>query len=451
MTPRLASDRGMALVAVLMLMLVMSGLVTGLAVSGRTELDMSTNEATYAATRAAAEAGMNHGVVLALDPGTSIPTLFLGPDGAINTTTPSAAVNADNGSLAHLIGGTGPWLVDAGDSRYSYTVRLVDDDDPSLFTVPLTDAELASMGEDGSGLLDTNGRFVIRASGFGPDGLRVNVETMLLPQALPAIVMNGNLTMSGSAKLLGTAGSVHVNGNLTISNTKVTVTKNATASGTYVKPKHWAPGGAGAGGGSTIAVPNIDANSYASEADLVLTSTGLIVDQATGATLCTATYNKQACKNSFGWTFTSATAGWNLNQSSGLAATYFVQGPATVSGSPGSDANPLRITVIATGSITVSGSPKIAPEATSGLLFVTNGDLRITGGLKQQTPEGRILVREQLQISGSAKLKAQLLVQNVTSVSNVVTANTISSSANLTYNATLPSQSYTAGGWREGQ
>lgn len=450
MNRRIASERGMALVAVMMLMLIMSGLVAGLAMSGRAEVDMSTNEATYAATRAVAEAGLNHGVVLALESGASMATLFAGPDGAIDTTTPSAAVNADNGSLAHLIDGTGPWCVDASDPRYSYTVRLVDDDDPSLFTVPLTDAELTSMGESGSGLLDGNGRFVISASGFGPGGVRVNLEAMLLPESLPGFVINGNLTISGSAKFLGTAGSVHANGNLTIASMSVVVNKNATASGAYSAPAKWAPGGTGAGGAANIAVPAIDAVNYLSEADLVLTSAGTIVNRATGATVCKASSKKSACRTAYGWTFSSATAGWNMDSSTGLAATYYVQGPATLSGSPGSVANPLRMSVIATGSITISGSPKLAPEAASGLLFVTNGDLRITGSVNQQTPEGSIRVREQLQISGKATLRAQVLVQNATSVSKVVTANTVSSSATLTYNATLPSQSYTTGGWREG-
>ena len=58
--PERASERGMALVAALLLMMVMSGLAIALLASGRIETAMGDNEELYAGARAASEAGLNH-------------------------------------------------------------------------------------------------------------------------------------------------------------------------------------------------------------------------------------------------------------------------------------------------------------------------------------------------------------------------------------------------------
>jgi type II secretory pathway component PulK len=53
----LRSEKGVALIIVLLLLAVMAGLTTGLTLNGQTEIAMAHNETYYAATRAAAEAG----------------------------------------------------------------------------------------------------------------------------------------------------------------------------------------------------------------------------------------------------------------------------------------------------------------------------------------------------------------------------------------------------------
>jgi hypothetical protein len=444
------SERGMAMVGVMLMMFLMCALSTGFALSGRTELAISTNHAEDTQTRATAEAGLNQATVLLLKSASisNLGAVLAGPDGEVNTADPSAAVNDDNGSMAFLFGSEGPWTLADG---YTFTVSLIDDDDPSLFENGASGSDLASLGEDGSAVADVNRRFIIRAVGFGPHGTTAGAETMLLPDAtLPAIVTNSSLTLSGTARVLGTAGGIHSNKDLTIANKNVFVAKDATAAGTYTKPTGWTPGGTGTGSAAQSKVPPVSAADYLEEADLILTSTGLIKNRATNATVCNASSNKNACKTSYGWTFVSTAGGWNLNHSSGTNATVYVEGPATISGSPGSNASPIRLSVIATGSITISGSPKIAPEAASGLLFVTNDDLKISGSISQpQSAEGRVVVRGQLQITASAALKAQILVEDAPGTSNLVTANSIGSSSTITYNGTLASLTYMAAGWRE--
>ena len=53
------SEKGIALIAVLLLLGVLAGLTTGLTLSSQTEVSMAANEMYYAGARAAAEAGLN--------------------------------------------------------------------------------------------------------------------------------------------------------------------------------------------------------------------------------------------------------------------------------------------------------------------------------------------------------------------------------------------------------
>ncbi len=56
------SEKGVALIIVLLLLAVMAGLTTGLTLNGQTEIAMAHNEIYYAGARAAAEAGMNRAI-----------------------------------------------------------------------------------------------------------------------------------------------------------------------------------------------------------------------------------------------------------------------------------------------------------------------------------------------------------------------------------------------------
>ena len=56
------SEKGVALVIVLLLLAVMMGLTTGMTMSSQTEIAMAANELNYAGARAAAEAGLNRAI-----------------------------------------------------------------------------------------------------------------------------------------------------------------------------------------------------------------------------------------------------------------------------------------------------------------------------------------------------------------------------------------------------
>jgi len=475
--PRPASERGMALVSALLLLLVMSGLAIALTASGRVEVAMGDNEELYAGARAAAESGLNRAaaqiMALTANPTYSLNNLLLGPDGLVDAGNASSSVNADNGILTHLPDMTGSvscphpngpcWPVQAG-SAYRYNVRLYDDDDPAMKGgVAFTNVELTAMGpppdppEDGTGVNDVNKRVVIRATGFGPQGTTAIFEQMLTPIKMPALLVDGDLTMAGNAQVIGTQGSVHANGNLQIDGNAVTISQNATATGTLTANANWDPGELESGGMPAIPVPDIHAIDYINDADFILQSDGRITNRAETTTYCNAWANQNACRNitppggtaGFGWTFNEAT-GWDLSQNQSNSATYFAETDVRITGNPGSAASPILLTIIAVGDIEITGNPDLRPEPMSELQFVTDQDLRIAGNLGIPLAfEGRIMVREQIDFAGNPTLAGQVIVQNVPSVSTLVENNTVTGSVTLSYNGLIETVAYTVSGWRE--
>src|ERR687898_2575212 len=92
--PERPGERGSALVAVLLLLMMMTGLVAALSVGSQTETYISRNENSGAMTQAAAEAGLNHAVELVVtyifewkfngfgSVEEAVNALLAGPDGA---------------------------------------------------------------------------------------------------------------------------------------------------------------------------------------------------------------------------------------------------------------------------------------------------------------------------------------------------------------------------------
>ena len=151
--------------------------------------------------------------------------------------------------------------------------------------------------EDGNRFNDINKRIVIRATGFGPRNTQVQLEQMLMPIKMPALLVNGNLEMAGNAQVIGSQGSVHANGDLLITGNAVTITENATASGTLTAGSGWDPGELESGGMPVIPVPDIHASDYFSDADFVLQANGRITNKAGTTIYCNASANANACRN----------------------------------------------------------------------------------------------------------------------------------------------------------
>lgn len=435
------SEKGIALVVVLLLMAVLSGLATGFAMNGQTESAMAVNEVYYAGARAAAEAGMNRAVAaLRID---NTANLLAGPDGVLDAVNAAAAVNADNGLVTNLLAGASPWAVDAA-GQYRYTIQVFDDDDADLYDgVALTGAQLAAMVENGIDSGDMNDRFILRATGFGPSNTVVRLSRVLqstenvniIPAATinPAILVDGDLTIDGNINLWGAFGSVHANGDLDISGASASVSKDATASGDFTANQHFDAGGKQGGDYASVNMPAMDANDHRGLADVILHDDGTktLPNGAACGALCSD------------WTWSGGQ--WVITGNSAPAGTFFVEGSVEISGAPkGAGNTAIRMSVIATGNIKITGAAKLAADNTGNpekFQFITNGDLFIGGNVNADDPtleEGQIFVREQIHMHGNPSFQGRIIVSNEESVNDLVTDNSIGGNPSIRYEGTLP-------------
>ncbi|HYB95468.1 MAG TPA: PilX N-terminal domain-containing pilus assembly protein [Vicinamibacterales bacterium] len=437
---QLRSERGIALVVVLLLMAVLSGLATGFAMNGHVEATMSRNEVYYAGARAAAEAGLNRAIE-AIVANTTV-DLLQGVDGAADDANLAAVANADNGDVTFLLTGAAPYTLDAA-GEYSYELEIFDDDDPVLYTSGVMDADqLARMNENGLPYTDQNDRLILRATGYGPSNTLVRLARVIESQQdistspatslNPAILVNGSLNISGNITLAGSAGSVHTNGDLTIGGNAAEISGDATASGTFtVTSNNFEAGGAQGGGYAAVNFPDIHASDYVAHADFFLNANG--TKTKADGTACVSECSA--------WSWNAASSTWQITGNSANTGTFYVRAKVSISGSPKGPSNSaIAMSVIAEGSIEITGSPKLTPENTAKYQFITDGDLKIGGAADLDDPtqvEGQILVREQLHVSGNPEFQGRILVQDVTSVSTTVVTNAIPGNPTFTYNGSL--------------
>src|SRR5687767_15309258 len=116
-----------------------------------------------------------------------------------------------------------------------------------------------------------------------------------------------------------------------------------------------------------------------------------------------------------------------------------------MAGSPGSALVPAVVSILAEGDIQITGNPDLQPDSQTGFenLFVTDGDLRITGSLA--TPlivEGVILVHGQLWLGGSPNIAGQILVENTPGAGTLIGANLIAGTPTITYNGTAGNDTF---------
>ncbi len=440
------SEQGSAIITVLLLLMLMTGLAAALTVSGRTEALVTRNHQSRAQARAAAEAGLNHAVQItvdylqAIDP-VNIPGAL---DALLNDTTPLAGV-----AFATPTGVAG-----ALDTAVSYQILLMDEDDPdrgAAMTTLTADLDPTN-NEDGAELTDANNTLVFRATGTAQGGATVTLEALISPVELGAIVTDGDLNISGSVSVTGgDDGDVHSNGDLTVGGSSAAVSGSLTATGAYSGPS------GGYGGAAEKPLPQISAEDYKHHADYVLTETGTMtcnsaggctspasgVTYGNGATICTAGGSGNGCRTDWGWRFSGGA--WSMG-SAGTPqnGTFYVETDVSISSGP-----TLTMTLIAEGSIDISGSPNLTAD-TNELLFVTDGDLEISGGIDTNVVvQGQMLVHEQLKISGNATLGGQIIVEDAANLHSLVTSNAISGSVVIDYNGTLGTNLFFVTGWRE--
>jgi hypothetical protein len=447
--PNVKSERGIALIVVLLLMAVLSGLATGYALTGQVEVQMATNEVNFAGARAAAEAGLNRAIVEIV--GDTTTNLLAGQDG-LWSATPADASNDDNGRLDFMLGGAGPYALGTT-GQFSYTVEIFDDDNPVLYEGGLESGQITTMEENANIYVDANKRVILRATGFGPNGTEVRISRVIehnptseitgstTTSVNPAILVNGDLELNGAITVSGTNetnniyGSIHVNGDVEKTGSGGTVTGSVTASGT-ADLGTFTPGGEFGGGRPTVNVPDIHASDYIGLADyklVVVAGVGQVQTLQSGAwAQCTTS----ACKNT-GWAYSAGV--WSLGKNPGVG-TYYVEGDVDIGPTSGSSNN--SVSVISTGSINVHGNAKLTPENDQSIQFVADGDIEIVNGADLDSPalvDGQIMVRGQFEAGGNMEFQGRVMVQDVDGVGNLVDdgANRLHGSVRFTYTGTI--------------
>jgi cytoskeletal protein CcmA (bactofilin family) len=437
------SEKGIALVIVLLLMAVLSGIATGFAMNGQVESAMAVNEQYYSGARAAAEAGLNRATAaLRMEENVN---LLAGQDGLVDNVNLAAAANADNGDVDFMLTGASPYALDAN-GRYSYAIEIFDDDDPALYGgVGLSADQLAAMNETANTpYTDVNTRLILRATGFGPSNTVVRVSRLILTTIIPipgttlnpAIIVDGDLNLDGNLNLQGDYGSVHANGNLNVDGASAQVEQDATASGEFTAHQNFQAGGKQGGGYASINLPTVVAADHQAIADFILKADG------------TMTYpDGSPCSSCFpnagDWVHEDSQ--WKIKGNSAPTGyTFFVEGGVEISGSPKDGSNAIKMTLLATGTIKVTGNPKMAPDNNNNpqqFQFITDGDLILGGnpGLDDPTEvEGQIYVKEQMHMLGTPTFQGRIVVQNDADIFDDVTVTAIDGTPTITYNGTLP-------------
>jgi hypothetical protein len=114
-------------------------------------------------------------------------------------------------------------------------------------------------------------------------------------------------------------------------------------------------------------------------------------------------------------------------------------GNVKLSSNPGTAANPLALSIIATGSIEISGNPYLKPSSPDKIMFLAGGDLKISGNpeVGALNYEGLLYATNQCQISGNPAVQGQVVCKNKATVSgtmNIVDQNQINGDPKITYN-----------------
>lgn len=444
-----SGERGSALVAVLLLLMMMTALAGALSVGAQTETYISRNENSGAMAQAAAEAGLNHAVEIAVtyifewksngfgSAAEAVNSLLWGPDGDPLTeednTSFGARMGIDAAEDIPLEVTPGDRLPIANAVGVNYTAIVMDDDD----TAPAAGAFV----ENGDPAVDLNQRLVIRATGYGPDGSKVILEATIGPVPMPAVVTEGDLTIDGSVEIIGPAdpddgGAVHTNSDLYITGNGGDITGAVTASGEVENSN---AGITATGSQPQVDIPPVSAADYEVWATHKLLSDGTMLNVATGL-VSNCSVNPNPCNN---WEW-DGSGTWSLANNDSATGTYYVEGHADISSN-----QTMTLSVVAEGDITVSGNPELTPHTTE-LLFVTDMDLQLLGTLATNLAvQGQMLVHEQLEVGGNVTLGGQIVVEDAASLSNTVTSNSIHGNVTINYSGGLGGGTYTVMGWRD--
>ena len=385
--------RGLALPAAMFSLVAVSLLAAGM--FSITDLNAKAHRNREDAARAMqlAEAGVAHalGTVRRELRKNKMSRLLRGNDSVPNT--------ADDGLLWNYVTvPTGEWIPVDGRAVNNgvYFALFVDDPgDPSL-----------NQFDDG------NSRIVARCRGVTASGAVAEIDAIIGATPMPGIATEGNLSVPGNPAILGACGSIHANGNLDKVDASVMVAEFASASGVVIGTPPSLPDGSPApvyNGAPAVQIPPLDPLSHCAGADYRLTAGGQVIHVASGTV-----YNANGSEV-LGWKRSSSNpVVWTLNGDVAVPGTVCAEGNVVVSGSAGSPANPLPMSIVSTGSIEISGNPFMSASNPDNIQFLAGGDLKISGNpsVGVNNFSGLLYAGSQCQVNGNPTLGGQLICDN---------------------------------------
>ena len=382
------NESGLALIAVLLAMALLTAIGAALTAVGIVEYRTSVNHRSATRALLLADAGATHALALMRGPlaGHSYTDVLLGADGMADTEDDGLFVGFDLSS-SDVLPDSGIGL---GQGRYF--VRMVNDDtDPS-----------------GDPLTDGNHRFIALCRGETPDGGVAEVRVMLAAPSYPAVAANGDLFVPGTPTITasGPCGGIHANNVITIDGHPivdggVSYSEGVVMSGVIrdsygneVIPRYEDP----------ITIDEYLPSDFCDDADYKLEDKKLI-------TVAPPDTAPIAGQKKLGWTWEGSENAYVLNATDAVEGTVCADGNVIVRGNLGAAGDPFRITLIASGSIDVGGTPVIMADHPDGILILAGGDVQIGGNAAATTPyyRGLVYAGSQCQVNGNPVVDGQIL------------------------------------------
>jgi len=412
---RAANDEsGIALIAVILALVLLSAIGAGLAAVGSVEYRAAANHRSATQALLLADAGTAHVLALLRGPleEREFGELIVGEDGITNT--------EDDGilSLTGLADDMALPLEGVRLDRGQYFVRLANDpEDPS-----------------GSPYIDSNHRLVAMSRGETDDGGVAEIGVVIVAASYPAIATDGDLRVPGNPEVLGQCAGVHSNRKLRINGTPIvdgqvsasdTVMLSGTvrdAEGDVVEPGYQSP----------MEIPPLDPLHYCDEADYLLVD-GYVVSAGPPRDSVTAGGPAAA-----GWGWKAGNNTYTLDAKAAEPGTVCALGNVEVKGNLGNGGNPLSITIAATGSVELGGTPVIRSDHSENVLIVSGGDVQIGGNASGATANysGTIYAHSQCRVNGNPLVDGQILCHDAPDQpgnNDIVDGNKINGNAHFRY------------------
>ena len=391
--PLMAGRRGIALPSAMFALVAVTILLGGIFVFADLQAKAVRNRERATRAEQVAEAGINH--ALGLLRGSlrmySFSRLLKGNDNLTGT----AAQQADDSLFIGYGLAAGDQIPLAGQNYQGHTYFVTIADDPA--------------DNDGNPKADVNGRVRIRCRAVTADGSTAEVEGIVSAVPMPGIATDGNLSIGNSNVVSGECGGIHSNGNLSAVGGGPIINTQASATGT-VSGSYTHPDGTPASkinGAPEVVIPDLNPANFCTGADFTLTTTGSVVDNATGLS---------SLSPFGGWVWTAGTQTWTATGTPTLpaAGTYCTQANVYVQGSVGSSAAPKPLSILSTKSIRIEGTPYIVPDHPDGILLMAGGDIYMAGNNTTgvNNYQGLVYAGAQCTALGNAKTFGQLLCAN---------------------------------------